>query len=305
MPTSHRSTPVPPATARMLAVGAEVDSVRGRRLQRRGRRGARSRCPRPAPRSASRSPAACPSRLNAAPLTGASKPWSQARIREPCSSAPSSAPRESTESCRRSASSASSSAEVRVLLGGLARLGGQPPRLRHGRGVPRAAALVSANAPATSAADERGRDAREQRAQAASPPLRGASARAPARRGSPRRKSRSTPERLARVGGQLAAPPGAARGRGRHRHVPPRPTTRGRGRQLPAGAELLAVLRQPSPQPRPLADQRLVRDLGRRRRRRRGAARPASRSSTPAPPSAPAPRAAPASACPRSRRRAR
>src|SRR5919198_346084 len=51
-----------------------------------------------------------PSGLNAAPLTGASNPWSHARIREACSSAPRSAPRVSTEECRRSPSSASSRA---------------------------------------------------------------------------------------------------------------------------------------------------------------------------------------------------
>ena len=36
-----------------------------------------------------------------------------------------------------------------------------------------------------------------------------------------------------------------------------------RGRQLPEGSELVPILRQPSAQPRPLTDQRLVGDLGR------------------------------------------
>ena len=71
-------------------VGAEVDPLPAalRRSQRRADGLPRRRVPERGPVAASRSRGACRPGLNAVALTGESNPWSHARIREPCSSAP-------------------------------------------------------------------------------------------------------------------------------------------------------------------------------------------------------------------------
>ena len=64
-------------------------------------------------------------------------------------------------------------AEIRVLHGDLPRLRGELSRLRHGRGVPGAPALVERERSRHDRDDESGRDAGEQRSEAAGAALRG------------------------------------------------------------------------------------------------------------------------------------
>ena len=152
--------------------------------------------------------------------------------------------------------------QVGVLRRDLPRLGGEASGLRDGRRVPGASALDEREGSRDHRHHERRRDDREQSPQATSPALR---ARQLALLGVPARL-----QELALDRGEL---PLVADALDRRRQARPPvevgvvasvllPRAR-RGRQLPEGAELVPILREPSAQPRPLTDQRLVGDLGR------------------------------------------
>ena len=189
----------------------------------------------------------------------------------------------------------------------LPRLGGQPPGLRDGRRAPRAPALderegpgdnATTSAAATAASRMRRRLARR----------RALSARDPGRPGSPRgsRVRRGRAALLARQLDRSCQPRPAIE----IRLVPTRLVpAAGRRRQLALGSELFPILRQPSAQPGPLADQRLVRRSRPSRRPRPAAASPPVARAPPSPPRArprgSAPSAGLASGCPPSSRPAR
>ena len=154
--------------------------------------------------------------------------------------------------------------QVGVLRRDLPRLGGEASRLGDGRRAPRASALNEREGSRDHRHHERRRDDRR-----AEPRRRRARRRAflssrvcaswlaleelafDARRAAARRPRSSTAAAEARTAVEIGVVasvllPGASR-----------------GRQLPASTELFPILRQPSAQPGPLTDQRLVRDLGR------------------------------------------
>ena len=149
-----------------------------------------------------------------------------------------------------------------MLRGDLARLGGEAPRLGLGCRPPRASALDESEGPGDHGRDQRSRDDGEQGPQATGPALRRSQL---AFLGVPARVHvvpLGTRELLLVLGQlhdrlqasasveiSLVAPvvlPGASR-----------------DGQLPERPELLPILREPTAQPGPLPDQRLVRDLGR------------------------------------------